>query len=442
MRRRAVGIVGYGRFGKFWAEFLAPHHQVWVTDQNAFDAPHFLPVPELCARVDALFLCVPINQIEAAARALLPHLRPGMTVLDTCSVKSYPARALITALAGAPELTLIATHPLFGPDSAAGGTAGLPMAIWRLSGKEQTYREWAAYFERAGLRVIEISPEDHDRLAAYTQGVAHFIGRVLGELDLQPTPLDTRGFKALLNLVEQTCRDSWELFRDLQRFNPYTREMRLRLLDAVQQVDAALLPERAAPGEWVIGLQGGRGSFSELACRAYCRPRAQTFASYRVEYLHTAENVLAALHRGELDFGVVAIQNARAGVVMETLHALSRYRCEIVDTFPILADHCLLIHPQVDFAQVDAVLSHPQALAQCAATLTAKYPHLQPISGTGELIDQALCAQRLAEGKLPPSHAVLAPRACASLYGLVIQDESLQDLGDANLTTFAWIRRL
>ena len=55
-------------------------------------------------------------------------------------------------------------------------------------------------------------------------------------LPLQATPIDTQGFKILHALIAQTCNDSWELFQDLQQYNPYTQEMRLRLQSALDEV--------------------------------------------------------------------------------------------------------------------------------------------------------------------------------------------------------------
>lgn len=440
MERKQIGIIGYGRFGRFWAETLAAFHDVWVTDtrQPTNQPSNFLPLSELCARVDTIFLCVPINQIEAAVHALRPHVRVGMTVFDTCSVKSHPARVMVDAFPGG-ELTLIASHPMFGPDSAARGVAGFPIVVWPLAGDRDTYRAWVAFFAGLGLVPVEISPDEHDRLAAYSQGITHYMGRVLDELHLTATPIDTQGFKTLLTLVQQTCNDSLELFRDLQHFNPHTQEMRLGLEAALNRVYDTLLPERVSPDEYVIGIQGGQGSFNEEACRFYCRQHG--IEHFRLEYLYTAENVLHALHRGRVDFGVFAIQNARGGAVMETIQALSRFSCEILDTFAIVISHCLLIHPKAKFEEVDTVISHPQALAQCAGSLAQKFPQLKQISGEGDLIDQAHCAEFLSLGRLPRSTAVLASRVCAELYGLRIHAEGLQDLGDANLTTFAWTRR-
>ncbi|MGH7496283.1 MAG: prephenate dehydrogenase/arogenate dehydrogenase family protein [bacterium] len=448
MIRKQIGILGFGRFGQFWARTLQCDHNVFVTDANAALASlaaasgvAFTSMPELCARAEAIFLCVPVNHFEATVRSIKTHLKPHTTVLEVCSVKVYPAEILMRQLGALAEVELIATHPMFGPDSGANGLSGLPMVMWPLRSASSQYQDWRFYFSGLGLRVVEISPEEHDRLAANSQGVTHYLGRVLQEMNLSATPIDTKGFELLLSVIAQTCNDTWELFYNLQNYNPFTGEMRLRLEEALDRVYSELLPERISQHEFVIGIQGGRGSFNEEACRHYCAQHADRIPAYRVEYLYTSNQVLAALHQGKIDFGVFAIQNARGGVVMETIHALSKYDCEILEIFDIVISHCLLRHPEAEFGVVDSIISHPQALAQCADNLSSRYPRLQLTSGEGDLIDQALCARYVAEGKLPPSTAVLAPKVCAELYGLKIHDADLQDLGADNLTTFAWARR-
>ena len=67
--------------------------------------------------------------------------------------------------------------------------------------------------------------DEHDRIAASSQGITHFIGRVLDESGVRSTDINTLGFNELLGVIEQTCNDSWDLFSDLQKFNPYTNEM-------------------------------------------------------------------------------------------------------------------------------------------------------------------------------------------------------------------------
>ena len=274
-----------------------------------------------------------------------------------------------------------------------------------------SFAYWKAAFEGLGLRTVEISPEEHDRLAANSQGVTHYLGRVLDEMHLEETPIDTTGFKTLRDVIGQTARDSWDLFQDLQNYNPYTQDMRLRLETALDRVYSRLLPRSASPHELVIGIQGGGGSFNDEACRHYCEEHG--IERFRIEYLYTAVSVLEALHIGNVDRGVFAIQNARGGVVMETIAGLSQYRCEIIEKFDIVIRHCIMHHPEADFAEVDTILSHPQAIAQCRKQLRERYPHLDVRSEEGDLIDQALCAQYIAEGKLPRRRPPSLRRASA-----------------------------
>ena len=81
------------------------------------------------------------------------------------------------------------------------------------------------YFESQNITIEEISAEEHDMMAARSQGLTHFVGRVIDDFGTNQTRIDTEGYKALHELVSQTCNDSWELFEDIQNFNPYTEKM-------------------------------------------------------------------------------------------------------------------------------------------------------------------------------------------------------------------------
>lgn len=85
-----------------------------------------------------------------------------------------------------------------------------------------------------------MSAEEHDREAAFTQGITHFIGRVLKDMNLKPSPIATMGYRKLLEIVEQTCNDPWQLFLDLQQYNPYTKEMRNQLQTSFQRILSSL----------------------------------------------------------------------------------------------------------------------------------------------------------------------------------------------------------
>ncbi len=186
-----------------------------------------------------------------------------------------------------------------------------------------------------------------------------------------------------------------------------------------------------------IGIQGGRGSFNEEACRMYCGKHNIT--SYDIVYCYTSDRVLRALGNREIDFGICAIENSLGGLVWETIHALSEYNCSILDHFSIIINHALLGVSGSAIADIDTIMSHPQALAQTKETLARDYAGKRQISGEGILVDQATAAAALAKGELPATTAVIASRVCADLFGLAILAEGLQDMAE-NFTTFLWMR--
>jgi prephenate dehydrogenase len=158
--------------------------------------------------------------------------------MDTCSVKVFPVQSMME---NAPaEVEVIGTHPMFGPDSAAGGVTDLPMVMSKARCHPSTFIRYHEFFTGIGLRVVEMSPEEHDREAAMTQGVTHFLGRVLADLGLEPSSIATMGYQKLLEVMEQTCNDPYELFVDLQRYNPYTSLMRERLKESLAAVMGTL----------------------------------------------------------------------------------------------------------------------------------------------------------------------------------------------------------
>ena len=100
------------------------------------------------ARARHVILCPPITRLRGCVRDLVPHLRPGTIVIDTCSVKVEPRR---NPAGGTPSgIGCLATHPLFGPDSAAGGLAGHAIVICRFAGAGRASS--GRFLERLGLR--------------------------------------------------------------------------------------------------------------------------------------------------------------------------------------------------------------------------------------------------------------------------------------------------
>ena len=184
-----------------------------------------------------------------------------------------------------------------------------------------------------------------------------------------------------------------------------------------------------------IGIQGGKGSFSEEA--AYEFAKNHGYDDFSTEYLISSESVLASVEDEMVNYGIFAMENAQGGVVIESVEALAVHRCEIVEMFYITISQNLLGHHGVHLGDITEIHSHQQALRQCKDYLSENF-WTRPLI---EADDTAESARRLSEKKLPKTAAVIANKACAKLYNLKIIKESIHDLKH-NLTLFIGVTAL
>ena len=235
----SIGIIGFGRFGKILANILQKGFGIKAYDPKPigeFPGVEFTDLESLL-KEKVIFVAVPIRHFESLIKEISPHLSEGTTIIDVCSVKTHPAKIMKNNL---PEyIGIIATHPMFGPDSFISNNR-LKMMMNNTRDTHDQFNFWRQYIKDQGIDVMEMSPDHHDRMAAQTQGVTHFLGRMLKEYGIRKTTIDTQGFRDLLDLVDQTCNDTWELYTDLQLYNPYTDDMIDKLKLATASLDNRL----------------------------------------------------------------------------------------------------------------------------------------------------------------------------------------------------------
>ena len=436
---KTVTIIGFGRFGKTLYELIKNDFDVTIYQRKS-DITSNLPITNDVKKAyesEVIFFAVPIQAFAKLIEEHKKYFRENHLLIDVLAVKSYPAKIFKKYLDGAKTQALL-THPIFGPDSARNGFKNLPIVINKFLTNDETYIFWKKYFESKELRVVELTTEEHDKLAAKSLGLAHFIGRLLNELGTEPTPIDTIGATKLLEVKEQTCNDTWELFMNLQHYNPHTKDMRIKLGEAYDKLYNKLIPKQRNENHLTIGIQGGKGSFNEEAILYYLK--RNNIEKYKINYLHTSKNVLQSLHEGESDQGLFATHNSLGGIVMESIEAMAQYKFSIIEEFAIKISHALMIRKDATLHDITEIMSHPQVFAQCKKTLEQKYPHLKKISGEDELIDHALVAKQLGEEKLPKYIATMGSKLLAELYGLTVVEDNLQDLQE-NYTSFLLVGR-
>ena len=235
----SVGIIGFGRFGKVLSNILQKGFKIKAYDLNPiieFPGVDFVDQKTIL-KEQVIFIAVPISIFESVIRNITPNLNSGTTIIDVCSVKKHPTEIMENHLDN--NIGIIATHPMFGADSFISNNR-LKMMMHNTRDVNDQYTFWRRFFIDQGIQVIEMSPDQHDKLAAKTQGVTHFLGRMLKEFGIRKTTIDTQGFRDLLDLVDQTCNDTWELYTDLQLYNPYTAEMIEKLKKSTDSLDGQL----------------------------------------------------------------------------------------------------------------------------------------------------------------------------------------------------------
>lgn len=171
----------------------------------------------------------------------------------------------------------------------------------------------------------------------------------------------------------------------------------------------------------IIGVSGAAGSFSEEAALIYARKHK--LGKRRIEYLISAEGVLAALEEGRIELGIFPIENLNGGMVDEALEAMSGHIFRIERKFNIEVHQNLLVKNGMTASRVRKITSHIQARLQCERYLQRQWPHT-PFE---DYADTAKAAEDLASGKLPATTAVIASLAAARVYGLKVLESSIHD---------------
>lgn len=239
-----IGLIGYGRFGRLVVRNLSAKFEIFVytrsKDKKADIAEaggRLVSLEAACAQ-KVVILCIPISAMQETLKQIAPLLKPDAIVADVCSVKVYPVQWMKELLPK--SVDILATHPMFGPDSAAESVAGYKIVLCPERIKPGRYEKIRQVLSDTGLKLIETSAEEHDRKIAVSLALTHFIGRTLAEFGAEPLDIDTEGYKRLLHILEVVNNDTWQLFHDMHCFNPYAVEKRQEFLAAMERVHSKI----------------------------------------------------------------------------------------------------------------------------------------------------------------------------------------------------------
>ena len=175
-----------------------------------------------------------------------------------------------------------------------------------------------------------------------------------------------------------------------------------------------------------IVFQGEPGANSHLACH-------EAFPDYEAIPYPTFEDAFSAISAGEVELGMIPIENSVAGRVADIHHLMPHSGLHIVAEHFMPVRHQLLGVRGAKLEEIDTVESHVHALGQCRKII--RKLGLKPLVAA----DTAGSAREVAEAG-DKHRAAIASRLAAEIYGLDILAQDIED-EDHNTTRFIVLSR-
>jgi chorismate mutase/prephenate dehydratase len=217
---------------------------------------------------------------------------------------------------------------------------------------------------------------------------------------------------------------------------PFARRVLKEILNHSRRLQETLIENRQGPGRRIrCGYQGQAGSYSALAAAHLLAHRAS--AETAVHGFETFQDVGKALLNGEMDYGLLPVENSIGGSIADVNRLICDHALHIVDEEVWQVEHVLAVPPGVELADLRVIRSHPAALTQCETFLSSlEEVRREPWS------DTATAAASLQEGPARERRdtGAICSEEAARLSGLDVIARSLADR-ECNETRFLLLAR-
>ena len=172
----------------------------------------------------------------------------------------------------------------------------------------------------------------------------------------------------------------------------------------------------------VVAFQGEIGAYSEEAAFQFFG------ASVQVKPCASLDDVFKAVEQGEVQFGIVPIENSLEGSISRVYDLLLDSSLKVSGETELRVVHCLIASPETRLDLIKRVYSHPQALGQCQAFLRHLGREIIPT------YDTAGSVKMIKERGITDGAAIASTRA-AEIYGMQILAREIED-NPNNFTRF------
>ncbi len=191
-------------------------------------------------------------------------------------------------------------------------------------------------------------------------------------------------------------------------------------------IEQAVTDKELAASAGPVGCAGVEGCYAwETAKRLF--PNAP------VKYYNRFEDVFEAVNRGEVQFGIIPVENSTAGSVHESYDLIMKYKFYVTGSYSLGINHCLCAKPDAEYENIQEVYSHPQALAQCSKFLS-------DFDFTGINFSNTAAAAKYVSESPEKNIAAICMSDAAKKYGLKIFKTGIQNIS-SNKTRFIIISK-
>jgi prephenate dehydratase len=179
-----------------------------------------------------------------------------------------------------------------------------------------------------------------------------------------------------------------------------------------------------------VAYLGPEGTFSHEALLA-----SPLGANAEAVALPSVHDTVMAVQAGSVERAIVPVENSLEGAVNAALDALALDAPDvaIVGESVRAIRHCLIAREPLEYGEIEVVVSHPHASAQCARFLRSRLPHARVTSASSTAEAVRLVAAQETRG-----WAALGPRVAAELYACRVLEDDIADVDD-NETRFLWL---
>jgi prephenate dehydratase len=184
-------------------------------------------------------------------------------------------------------------------------------------------------------------------------------------------------------------------------------------------------------GQMRVGYLGPEGTFTHEALIEAVAGRQPELVP-----LPTIYDTVMGVHGGTVERGLVPIENSLEGSVSATLDALAMETEDVAIVGEVIHPirQCLIARTQLELGDIETVVSHPQANAQCARFIRARLPSARVLAGSSTADSVRLVAEH--DGPW----AALGNRLAAERYGCLVLRAGVEDV-PGNETRFVWLAR-